>query len=375
MMTNPTILKNVKAFPEVFYGLHMEPGVAEYREPDAEPYRILINEDTVKQMDKTFPGKPVYVRHVNEVNLANLQQEADGYVSDSFYNKSDGKHWVKFIAISDKAKQAIKAGWKLSNAYVPKTFSNGGMWHGLDYQKEVTSGEYEHLALVENPRYEDSVIMTPEAFKKYNNDKELELKKLANSKDEKGDKKMGLNFFKRAKVENSIDLEGLMVTLPTSKKDILVNELVAAYDKIENMHGYASPDHMVKVGENEMSVKDLVKKHMDACNEIEDMKKSAVSEEGGEPGKGADDDAPKKNDEDEAGTESAGKKDVGDRGGDKHLNEDEDEKEVAAKKKNEAAKKAQALKNAGPLTVDMPSAKITLPSDRIALGHKRYGSK
>ena len=268
-------IRNAKTFPDVYYGLHMVEGTAEYSEPGSEPYRIYIGEETIKNMNPTFAGKPVYVDHVDEVDLANLQNEADGYVSDSFFNPVDGKNWVKFIVVSDRAKDAIRAGWKLSNAYVPKGFASGGENHGVSYTKEVTSGEYEHLAIVQHPRYEESVILTPEQFKAYNEEKKTELLRLANSKEEK--QEMKLNIFKRVKVENTkeFDLSGLMVELPKSKAEMLLTEVVEKYDAVHNMHGYANGDHMVKIGEDEMSVNDLVKKHMEMCNaqkEAEDAK-------------------------------------------------------------------------------------------------------
>ena len=46
-------IQNEKTFPEIFYGLHFSPGIAEYREGDQPAYRILINENTAKQMDPT----------------------------------------------------------------------------------------------------------------------------------------------------------------------------------------------------------------------------------------------------------------------------------------------------------------------------------
>jgi hypothetical protein len=364
------LIQNAKSLPEVYYGLHFSPGVAEYSEPGQEPYRILVEEQAIKNMDPTFTGKPVYVDHVDEVDLNNLQAEADGYVIESFYNQMDGKHWVKFIVVSDRAKQAIRSGWTLSNAYVPKAFSGGGLWHGVEYIKEVVAGEYEHLAIVKNPRYAESKILSPEEFKKYNGEKEIELKRLANSQDQKGEKEMKLNFFKRSKVENSIDLESTVVELPKSKKEYTIAEIVNKLDVIENMHGYASDDHMVKVGENEMSVKDLVKKHMDACNELESMKtKNAETEEGGEPGKGADDE--KQNDE------AADLKSVGDRGGDKSLDNKEDDKEEEKKeeaKKNAISEKVKSLKNANVAAFAAEPKPIQLSADKVARGKIRYGS-
>ncbi len=238
--------------PEVFYGLHMAPGVAEYRDPGADPYRILVNESTIKQMDPSLVGKPVYVRHKDEVDVTKLS-EIDGWVVESFFNEKDGKHWCKFIVVTDKGNEAIKKGWRLSNAYVPKQFGPGGLWHGVDYAKEVLSGEYEHLAIVPDPRYDESVIMNAEDFKNYNESKSIELKRLANSKGEKS----VLKLFKKEKVENSADFDQMMVQLPLSKQEMTLNELVNAHDKVVNMHGYASEDHMVNLGDEEMSVKDL----------------------------------------------------------------------------------------------------------------------
>jgi Uncharacterized protein conserved in bacteria (DUF2213) len=275
------MIQNAKKLPEVFYGLHFCEGVAEYQEPGKDPYRIFINESVAKKMDATFQGKPVYVDHVNEVDVANIQQEADGYVLESFYNKSDGKHWVKFIVVSDAGHDAIRRGWKLSNAYIPKSLAPGGLWHGVEFSKEVMDGEYEHLAIVEDPRYAESVVLTPKEFKTYNENKEAELLRLANSNEENG--KMKLNIFKKTKIDNSkeVDFDSLMVQLPECKKEMTLSEVVSGYDKVLNMHGYASDEHMVKVNDKEeMSVKDLRDRCNNMAKEMEEMKASNAGGEG-----------------------------------------------------------------------------------------------
>src|SRR5689334_328672 len=99
-------IENAKTLPKIYYGLHFLPGTAEYREPAKEPYRIFIGEEAIKNMNASFAGRPVYVHHVDEVNLDKIQ-EADGYVVESFYNKNDGKTWAKFIVVSDRAHEAI----------------------------------------------------------------------------------------------------------------------------------------------------------------------------------------------------------------------------------------------------------------------------
>lgn len=354
--------------------MHFYPGVAEYQEPGKDPYRVFLNEDTIRSMDPSFAGRPIFVEHVDEVdeNVDEVRKEADGWVVESFFNTADGKHWAKFIVVSERGDKAIRNGMRLSNAYVPRSFADGGQWNGVSYSKEITSGEYEHLAIVKNPRYEESVILTPEQFKQYNEDKLVELKKLSNSKDQKGDSKVKLNFFKRAKVENSVDMEGMSVVLPKSGKEMTISDLVAAHDKIVNMQGYANGDHMVKVGENEMTVNDLVKKHMEMNDEIEMAKK-------------------KKEDSDDEIEEGA--KEVGDRGGDKGLdNEDEDmdekqenEEDKAAKKKaleladadekkKNAKVKAAALKNAHLKVMNEEVSVVEFSGDQVARGKSRYGS-
>ena len=178
---------------QIFYGIHFYPGVAEYQEPNKAPYRVFLNETTLRQMDSTFAGKPIFVHHVEDVDskLDNVRAEADGWVSESFFNEADGKHWVKFIIVSERGLQAVRSGWKLSNAYIPKSFGPGGLWNGVEYAQQIMNAEYEHLAIVPNPRYEESVILTPEQFKKHNDDLKDELKKIANSK---GDKQMAVLF-------------------------------------------------------------------------------------------------------------------------------------------------------------------------------------
>ena len=263
-MSTPATIKNAHTLPKVYFGLHMVEGVAEYKDPkvnNGEPWRILVNEDEIKNMDASFQGRPVYVLHVDAVDLSNIQNEADGYVVRSFYNPADGKHWCEFLVVSDAGHEAIARKWKLSNAYHFRQTAGGGKWHGVDYQKRVMDGEYDHLAIVPNPRYAESIILTPEEFKAYNAEKEIELKRLANSHEEKGEDSMNLNFFKKTKVENSEELSQMSVTLPKSKREVSVSKLINEADDMAMTGAYANGDHKVKVGEEEMSVNQLVEKH------------------------------------------------------------------------------------------------------------------
>ena len=221
---------------KIMYGMHFYPGLAQYSEPNKEPFKIFLNEDTLRKMDSSFAGKPIFVEHVSEVdsNLDELRKDADGWVVESFFNSVDGKHWVKMIVVSDKAERAIKNGFRLSNAYIPRLNGKAGQWNGIDYQNEVVDGEYEHLAIVNNPRYDESVIMTPEEFKMYNENLQIELKRIANSKPQEKESMMSkLKFWNKQPVEKSIDVENLSVTLPKSGKEFSIFQIVNAMDEME----------------------------------------------------------------------------------------------------------------------------------------------
>lgn len=370
----------------IFYGMHFYPGVAEYSEGGKNPYRIFINEDTIRKMNPTFAGRPIFVEHVDEVNerVDELRKDADGWVVESFYNAADGKTWAKFLVVSERGLRAIKNGYRLSNAYIPESFASGGLWNGVSYEKEVTGGHHEHLAIVKNPRYEESQILTPEQFKEYNEGKEIELKRLANSLDEKKEKPtMKLNLFKRKveKVENSADIEGLSVTLPKSGKEMtivqLVNEADEAAVKAEKKEPkMANADDMFAVGEQQMTVGDIAKMLAECQAEIAKLKGNAgdaASEEHA-------DIASMDNDESEGEVETMANE------------EDEEEKpaKVDEKKKNAADEKAAAdkaaadkaakkahferLKNAANTSAADETATVELSQDQVARGKSRYGS-
>ncbi len=269
---------NANQMPKIYYGLHMAEGVAQYHPAGKPSLMVYISQNVINKMDPSFAGLPLSVHHVDAVKVEDVDREYDGYVVESFFNKSDGKQWCKFIVTTDEGHAAIAKGWTLSNAYFAE-YGEPGVWHGVDYEKEVIAGQYEHMAIVPNPRYRESIVLTPEQFKQYNIDKELELVKLANSE---GEAPM-LNIFKRTKLENAqaTELENTMVTLPVSKKDMTIADAVKLADKLENMAGYAAGDHMVKCNDDEeMTVNDLTKKYNEYKEkEVNSAKKNAEEEE------------------------------------------------------------------------------------------------
>lgn len=382
-----------------FFGLHFYPGVAEYRDdPKEKPYRVFLNEDTLRAMDKTFEGRPVFVMHVDgvEEDIDQLRGEADGWVLRSFYNAADGKHWVEFLVVSEKGLEAIQHGWQLSNSYFPQTFGSSGTWNGVSYDKEITGGEYEHLALVPNPRYEESIVLTPEEFKDYNERKKVEIERLSNQR-ESG--KMKLSIFQKKKVEkveNGTDLESLVVILPKSKKERTITQLVEfADERLSNSPMAAHPEHLVDMGEgkkmtvNDMhmaynaavaELKDLKEKHDDATEEETevDMDKEGVDVEGDDKSKDNDEDMGESDPVPMSANTNEDDDDMDDKKKEKKNKKknDKDDQVAAARAKAEekkriAKEKAARLRNA-PDRVQEQAPEIHL--DKASRGKELFGS-
>ena len=269
---------NAKEEPKVFYCKHIAPGVCAYADET-----ILIGEEALKEMDKTFAGKPIYVNH-QKVDLEKIQQEADGYVAESFYLPEDGCHWAKMIIVSDKGHEAIRKGWKVSNAYVPDEFGIGGEWHNIPYNREVMKAHYTHLALVDNPRYEEAEVMTPEDFKMYKEQKREQLKSLENAKTKGEGKTMKWKLFKRTEVTNSDDLSNTMVELSNGTA-ISIGEMVNSVEKDIQEKKEAKNkcndllEEAVKVNGEEMKVKDLIKEYESKCNKCNEDEEDKEEDE------------------------------------------------------------------------------------------------
>lgn len=270
--------QNAKEEPRIFYCKHIAPGVCAY-----EDETILIGEEALKDMDKTFAGKPIYVNH-QKVDLEKIQQEADGYVAESFYLPEDGCHWAKMIIVSDKGQEAIRKGWKVSNAYVPDEFGIGGEWHNIPYNREVMKAHYTHLALVDNPRYEEAEVMTPEDFKMYKEQKREQLKSLENAKTKGEGKTMKWKLFKKTEVTNSDDLSKVMVEL-SNGSTVSIGEMVNSVEKDlkekeeKNKCNEDILEKTVKVNGEDVTVADLVKEYESKCNKCNEDEKDDKEKE------------------------------------------------------------------------------------------------
>lgn len=347
---------------KIYYGLHMAEGLAEYTSADGSPYRILLSRETIAKMNSSFMGCPLFIGHPDDVEAALANGEQVGVVVESFYNKADGRHWAKFLVTDERAQNLLKDGWTLSNCYniAEDGYGPGSEWHGIKYETEVLNAEYEHLGIVDNPRYGESEVYTPEEFAAYNAKCEQEHARLLNSKSKTGGvKNMKWNPFKKTKVENELDLDELMITLPKSKKEMSIANALDQLDEAMVMEAVEPPapgtnvDAKIKVGEKEMTLQELIDAYikLTAPSVEEPADPSLANEDADEEGE-LDEDEVENEDDDSEDKKKEPKK--------------EEKKENAKKLKNAEHKAVTAMKSKEAVRL------IETMADRAARGKQLY---
>lgn len=138
-----------------FTSRFIEAGLAHYQEFGD----VLITKETLDRFVYTMVGCPVIIRH-KDITKDNVDKERVGVVSKVWYNELDGWFWCEGIIWDKQAIDLIKnQGWSVSCTYDFESDFKKGTYHGKDYDMEFTGGEFLHLALVDNPRYERANIV------------------------------------------------------------------------------------------------------------------------------------------------------------------------------------------------------------------------
>lgn len=338
--------ENAKQFPQFFYARHMQNGLCGYGDEI-----VLVETDTIKRMLPTLKGKPIYVNH-QKVDLPNLKEQAQGYITKSFYNEADGCAWVEMLVTDDDAMQAIANGWKVSNAYIPTRDGKGGEFHNIKFNRRIVDGEFTHLAIVPNPRYEEAEIMTPAQFRSYNDRKRAELSELQNSKPEKGNPM--LKFFKTKKEEtNEIDLD-TQVEMQNEAGEtvtVTVGEMAKAFEEKEAAKVQAEEKKNAKTVDENTTVEVSGKQV-----KIADLKAAFLEKQNAKCNKKNSDEETEESEEEVENDDS----------------EEEEKEEEKANSKSSKTDHFKELQNANKQKTNAPLLEIGM--DKIARGQSRYGS-
>lgn len=364
-----TALFNAKesdTWPELFKCRFIQPGLISYNDIGAG--MVLVGKDAIDRMAPTFVGRPVIDTRHKDVQPKDFENEADGVVAGKPYWGQDGWQWVDFIAWDPDTKEHCRSGnYFVSCAYIPTETKDGGTQNNIAYDQEVTNGEYTHLAIVKNPRYNGAVILT-------------------NSKGGSMSLKAWLKRMTGQK-ENAIDAAGSMVDVDGVR--VPLQELIDTY-KAEQAEiaakaaadaqaGAGTPpaeeqlsvDTTVPVDDKDVKISDMINSYRakakknaaeppkDPPAETEEEKKAKADKEAAD--KAA---AEKKNSEDAAAKEKA----------DKEAAEKAAAEKAAAEKKNAVHPNAVILKNAAGSRGGSQEMTVRTTGDRLAEGKARYGS-
>ncbi len=158
-------LANAKDWARPFTARLLEPGLCSYE--DSGCGKILLRKETIDRCVSSFVGRPVVVYQSpksgkfvhRKASPQTMKAIGHGYVTDVFFNSTDGWWYGRGVVDTDEAVTAIRKVGKCSCAYVPNETGPGGSWHDIAYGEEITDFTGEHLAVVDTPRYEEATIM------------------------------------------------------------------------------------------------------------------------------------------------------------------------------------------------------------------------
>jgi hypothetical protein len=156
-------------YPKRYRAEYIYPGIVSYEDSGAG--KVLVLEEALNRMKKSFIGKPAVnfvhkdltAEEAFKLSNEDLESLADGVVSDVGIisdGERKGWHYADLIIWDEATKNNIDLyGFSVSCAYTPsKVDSTGGKHNNIEYDEEVLDGIYDHMAIVEHPRYEQAKI-------------------------------------------------------------------------------------------------------------------------------------------------------------------------------------------------------------------------
>lgn len=117
----------------------------------------LLQKETIDKFIDTFKGCPVIINHKDSIT----ESDKVGVVNNIWFSDKDGWYWCDGVLTDDKAVKLVESGYNVSCQYaiIDYSINNDGKLHnGNPYDKEILNGLFEHLAIVDNPRYEGAYI-------------------------------------------------------------------------------------------------------------------------------------------------------------------------------------------------------------------------
>ena len=146
---------NAKTWANNFEARLLEAGLVSYR--DIGCGTLYLSHETISRCAPSFVGRPVIVGH-RRMSPETMEQHAQGYITNVWFNEEDGWWWCRGSLHGEEAKEKVRKGAGVSCSYRSEEDDTPGEYHALAYNGEITNFEGNHLAIVDNPRYERAII-------------------------------------------------------------------------------------------------------------------------------------------------------------------------------------------------------------------------
>jgi hypothetical protein len=210
-------LKNANGSVKSVTIRHLEPGLVHYEYlNDGKGATVLIQRPFLDRIRQSLVGKPIINRAHRDIDPnAYKNGDADGIIIRAYNDPGDGWDYVEALVWDPATLDNIERGYSASCQYAVNEWTDGGTYHNIAYEREALNGEYEHIAIVPQGRYEGVRI-------------------LMNSKDKGGT--MKLKFWKKddkEKAQNAMEIESEKTVLEREGKEIPLEAALSAYEAQE----------------------------------------------------------------------------------------------------------------------------------------------
>jgi len=136
--------------PKTHTAVFFVPGLCSY-ESDGNGI-WLCKKDAIDNSINSFIGKPVQIGH-------NEGATASGYVCGVRFDEYRGYYVADFFLLDDNAEKMVNSGdYFPSCFYLVEEQGGGGVYNDIEYQCEILKMRFEHLAIVDTPRYSCGVF-------------------------------------------------------------------------------------------------------------------------------------------------------------------------------------------------------------------------
>jgi hypothetical protein len=317
---------------------------------------VLVTKEFLEKLAPTMQGIPVVLDHpdirITDQNIGTLP--VVGRVADMHFDAENDVWLAHFVIDNAKAVELLQQGYGVSTAWIGTKYAGGGTFNNCPYDREAVEGRYEHLAIVQNPRYEMAVgpIFLNAKDRQNDNNKVI----INNDIEKKGNNSMFGKVWKKI----------------TQREELMTNsneEFVVEIDGVEKPLKDFIADFKANAKKNEEE-KEESKYDVDGekmtVNELISAYKNLKVK------KNEDDEAEKKKKEDETKKNEEEEKEEEEKETKKNEEKEKDEKDEKVKKNARFNELDQIHENAGNKVDEIVFLSL---KERTDLGKNRYGSK